>query len=169
MRLCSTRAHIQANGRSLAGEESERDASVLAPIPAAGIAARPWAAPDRWKKLLEMSQLSERAKSMQFILTGFTQDRGFRVFAFEGIAADRVQTQFTVRADLVLSRQYGIRLQELPLMCRAVLEGREEGDQENAMTFCEEAMRLHETNCIAARALAALKKKTFRRPVAETV
>jgi len=106
---------------------------------------------------------------MQFILTGFTQDREFRVFAFEGIAPDRVRTQFTVRADLVLSRHYGIRLQELPLMCRAVLEGREEGGQENAMTFGEEAMRLHETNCIAARALAAQKKKTFRRPVTEAV
>ena len=29
---------------------------------------------------------------MQFILTGFTQDHEFRVFAFEGIAADRVRT-----------------------------------------------------------------------------
>lgn len=104
---------------------------------------------------------------MQFILTGFTQDRGFRVFAFEGIAPDRVRTQFTVRADLVLSRQYGIRLQELPLMCRAVLEGREEGERENTMTFGEEAMRLHETNRIAARVLAAQKKKPFRKPVTE--
>jgi hypothetical protein len=105
---------------------------------------------------------------MQFILTGFTQDREFRVFAFEGIAPNRVRTGFTVRADLALSRRYGIRQQELPLMCRAVLEAREEGNQENAMTFSEEAMRLHETNCIAARALAAQKKKTFRRPVSET-
>lgn len=104
---------------------------------------------------------------MQFILTGFTQDREFRVFAFEGIAADRVRSQFTVRADLSLSRRYGIRLQELPLMCREVLERREEGDQEHAMTFGEEAMHLHETNRIAARALAAEKKKSYRKPVTE--
>lgn len=106
---------------------------------------------------------------MQFILTGFKQDREFRVFAFEGIAADRVRSQFTVRADLSLSRRYGIRLQELPLMCRAVLEHREEGDQENTMTFSEEAMRLHMANSIAARALAAQKKKTPRKPAQETV
>jgi hypothetical protein len=106
---------------------------------------------------------------MQFILTGFTQDREFRVFAFEGVAPNRVRLPFTVKADLVLSRHYGIRLQELPLMCRAVLEGREEGDQENALTFGEEAMRLHETNCIAARALAAQKKKTYRRPATQTI
>jgi hypothetical protein len=108
---------------------------------------------------------------MQFILTGFTQDREFRVFAFEGIAADRVRTPFTVRADLALSRTYGIRLQELPLMCRAILEHREEGPEEsqtqNALTFTEDAMRLHASNCIAARALAALKKKAPRRPATE--
>ena len=109
---------------------------------------------------------------MQFILTGFTQDREFRVFAFEGIAADRVRTPFTVRADLALSRTYGIRLQELPLMCRAILEHREEGSEErnteHALTFTEDAMRLHASNCIAARALAAQKKKAPRRPVTET-
>ena len=105
---------------------------------------------------------------MQFILKGFTQQREFRVFAFEGIATDRVRSQFTVRADLALSRRYGIRLQELPLICRVVLERREEGEQGNAMTFGEEAMHLHATNCIAARALAAQKKKPYRKPVTET-
>jgi hypothetical protein len=106
---------------------------------------------------------------MQFILTGFTQDREFRVFAFEGIAADRVRTPFTVRADLALSRTYGIRLQELPLMCRAILERRDEAEVQSALTFTEDAMRLHASNCVAARALAAQKKKAPRRPVAETV
>ncbi len=109
---------------------------------------------------------------MQFILTGFTQDREFRVFAFEGIAADRVRTPFTVRADLALSRTYGIRLQELPLMCRAILEHREEGAEEgkaeSALTFTEDAMRLHASNSLAARVLAAQKKKAPRRPVNET-
>jgi len=108
---------------------------------------------------------------MQFILTGFTQDREFRVFAFEGIASDRVRTPFTVRADLALSRTYGIRIQELPLMCRAILERREESpvesDPQNALTFTEDAMRLHASNCVAARALAAQKKKAPRRPVTE--
>src|ERR1700728_4994471 len=104
---------------------------------------------------------------MQFILTGFTQDKEFRVFAFEGIAAERVRTPFTVRADLALSRTYGIRLQELPLMCRAILERREEGEAQNALTFTEDAMRLHASNCVAARALAAQKKKAPRRPSSE--
>jgi hypothetical protein len=105
---------------------------------------------------------------MQFILTGFTQDREFRVFAFEGIAADRVRRPFTVRANLTLSRTYGIRLQELPLMCRGILEGREEGEAQNSLTFTEDAMRLHMSNCMAARALAAEKKRAPRRPAGET-
>lgn len=104
---------------------------------------------------------------MQFILTGFTQDKEYRVFAFEGIAADRVRVPFTVRADLALSRTYGIRLQELPLMCRGLLEHREEGEQESAMTFTEDAMRLHASNSLAARLLAAQKKKAPRRPANE--
>ena len=61
---------------------------------------------------------------MQFVLTGFTQDLGFRVFAFEGIGADRIRTKFTVKAELALIRNYGIRIQELPLLCRGLLDRR---------------------------------------------
>jgi hypothetical protein len=104
---------------------------------------------------------------VQFILTGFTQDREFRVFAFEGIAADRVRVAFTVRADLALSRRYGIRLQELPLICRGVLEHREEGEQEHAFTFTEHAMQTHATNSAAARAIALQKRKMPRKPASE--
>jgi hypothetical protein len=57
---------------------------------------------------------------MQFVLTGFTQDLGCRVFAFDGIAVDRIRTAFTVRADMALIRRYGIQIQELPLLCRSV-------------------------------------------------
>ena len=105
---------------------------------------------------------------MQFVLTGFKQDREFRVFAFEGIAADRVRIAFTVRADLDLSRRYGIRLQELPLICREVLERREvleerqESEQLHALTFTEDAMRVHASDR-AARATAARAKKPPRK------
>ena len=71
---------------------------------------------------------------MQFTLTGFSQVKEFRVFTFEGVAADRSRSAFTVRTDLALARQYAIRIQELPLLCRAVLE-RHEGDQIHALTF----------------------------------
>ena len=101
---------------------------------------------------------------MQFILTGFTQDTGFRVFAFEGIAEDRSRTAFTVRTDLSLIRRYGIRVQELPLLCRGILEQRNEGGHERTMTFTEEGMRRHADVCAAGRDAAQRRKATHRPP-----
>ena len=80
---------------------------------------------------------------MHFILTGFTQDMGFRVFAFERRGEDRIRTKYTVRADLALILRYGIRLQELPLLCRGLLERRENGEEAGALTFTEDEMCLY--------------------------
>jgi hypothetical protein len=99
---------------------------------------------------------------MRFILTGFTQDRGFRVFAFEGVATGQLTVAYTVRADLDLSRRYGIRLQDLPLICREVLEHREDGEQQCSLTFTEDAMRIRANGIAAARAEAALRKSPRR-------
>ncbi len=104
---------------------------------------------------------------MQFILTGFTQDMGFRVFAFERIAEDRSRTACIVRADLGLSRQYGIRVQELPLLCRALLEQHDEPGDNRTLVFTEAEMRLYADNRAAARDAAALRKKPARRPPKE--
>ncbi|MFZ0592139.1 MAG: hypothetical protein WAM39_16860 [Bryobacteraceae bacterium] len=106
---------------------------------------------------------------MQFSLVGFSQDTGFRVFAFEGVGADRTRTTYTVRADLALTRRYGIRMQELPLLCRGLLERRGEGEQMYAVTFTEEEMCLHAHNCEEARHAAMLKRKPTRRvPTGQT-
>src|ERR1700687_815588 len=80
---------------------------------------------------------------MQFILMGFKQETDCRTFAFQGIAADRTRTDFTVSADLVLSRKYGIRVQELPLLCKRLLERDDRGEEKRILTFTEEDMRLH--------------------------
>ena len=111
---------------------------------------------------------------MQFILTGFTQDTGFRVFAFEGVVVGQIRTVFTVRADLALSRRYGIAMQELPLLCRSLLDRQDEGAQNkdeavqnHELVFSEEEMRAWSDKRAADRALAALKKKAPRRPVVE--
>ena len=114
---------------------------------------------------------------MHFILTGFTQDTGFRVFAFEGVAVGPIRTVFTVRADLALSRRYGIAMQELPLLCRSLLDRQDENGESqvvdkfaldnHALTFSEEEMRACADKRAADKALAALKRKTPRRPVVE--
>jgi hypothetical protein len=120
----------------------------------------------------------ERAFKMQFVLVGFTQDAGFRVFAFEGIAEDRTRTKYTVRADLALIRGYEIRVQELPLLCRALLErvtqvttqittevtGQESAvrQTEHTWIYTEEEMRLHASGCAEVRD-AAQRKKSMRK------
>jgi hypothetical protein len=81
---------------------------------------------------------------MQFIFTGFTQDMGFRVFAFEGVGLGRIRIKYTVRADLALLLRYRIPMQELPLLCRRLLERRNEnGEEKGAVTFTEDEMRLY--------------------------
>ena len=102
---------------------------------------------------------------MQFVLTGFKQDMGSRVFAFDGVGPDRSHTAFTVRADLALSRKYGIAIQELPLLCRSCLERREEGLEGRTFTFTEEEMRSHSLGVAAIRDEAARRRKPPRRPV----
>lgn len=100
---------------------------------------------------------------MQFILTGFKQDSEFRVFAFARVEADRTKTEYTVRADLALSRKYLIPMQELPLLCRNLLAGLEDLGHSRAVTFSEEDMRLHATACAVARQAARGKKKPPQR------
>jgi hypothetical protein len=106
---------------------------------------------------------------MRFVLTGFTQDVGVRVFAFSGVATDAVRTEYTVRADLALIRRYDIRMQELPLLCCALLERREAGDATRNLTFTEEEMQVHANECAAVRLAAAAKRRPPRRPPAENI
>jgi hypothetical protein len=95
---------------------------------------------------------------MQFVLTGFTCDRGFRVFAFERFREGRIRTQCTVRADLALIRRSGIQIQELPLLCRSILDRREEGGEIPSLTFKEEELRACASQRAAARAKVASKR-----------
>jgi len=106
---------------------------------------------------------------MQFILTGFTQDLAFRVFAFERMGLDRVRTKVVVKADLAMSRKYGIAVQELPLLCRNLLERSEGGAETHSLTFTEDDMNLHAKGCAAAKQAAASRRKPPRRTPSENV
>ena len=79
---------------------------------------------------------------MEFVLTGFTEHLGFRVFAFEGVAPGHKRNKFTVKTEVALTRRYGIRLQELPLLCRGLLDRLEEGAEIQSLTLTEEQMRV---------------------------
>jgi hypothetical protein len=99
---------------------------------------------------------------MQYMLTGFTHHLRCRVFAFEGVGADRVRTDYSVSADLSLIRKYGIRMQELPLLCRGILDKLDGSDMQRAFTYTESDMGLRATSCAAQ--VAAQKKKPWRKP-----
>lgn len=75
----------------------------------------------------------------RYVFEGFSQASEFRVFTFEGIASDSTRTIYTVRADLAMSRRYGIQIQELPRLCLELLEGGLHAS-ERALTYSEEDM-----------------------------
>jgi hypothetical protein len=106
---------------------------------------------------------------MQFVLTGFTHDIGFRVFTFDRIGEDRERTQCTVRADLALARKYGIQIQELPLLCRGLLDRSEEKGDMQSLVFTEDEMRVCADERAAAHDRAARKKAPHRHLRSATV
>ena len=105
---------------------------------------------------------------MQNTLVGFTNDNGNRVFSFDRRGDDRARTRCTVTADLVLARTYGIQLQELPLLCRGLLDRCEDGSQIQSLTFDEREMRACADERSAARELAASRKKRWKRTAPKT-
>ena len=115
-----------------------------------------------------MENLTERKEDKgaktQYILTGFDQAAGIRIYAFEGIG-DGQRIDYTVEVDLALIPGYGIRIQDLPLLCRELLERRVEPAEMSALTFTEHDMRGHAERLATARELAEQKKKQGRHPV----
>lgn len=103
---------------------------------------------------------------MDFLLTGFTHEKDSRIFAFESIGTDRVWTKCTVRADLSVARKYGIALQELPLLCRGLLDRREPGSDNAMLTLGEDEIRTLAEDRAAARA-ALPKRKPPVKPASE--
>ena len=100
-----------------------------------------------------------RSLKVRFVLAGFTQESGVRVFAFEKIAEGQTRTKCSVRADLALSRRYNIRMQELPLLCRLFLERHGTEDDRCAFTFTEQEMSICARESAAKARLPSFKKR----------
>ena len=100
----------------------------------------------------------EEGAKPPFLLTGFTQASGIRTYTFEcRIGATR--SVYTVEVDLALIPVYGIRIQDLPLLCRELLQLRNPADEMNAMVLTEQRMRSHAEKLTTAREEAAQKKR----------
>ncbi len=106
----------------------------------------------------------EKSAKTQYILTGFSQTACIRLYAFEGIGDGR-RVDYTVAVNLSLIPNYGIRIQDLPLLCRELLQKRVESSEISALTYTEDEMRAQAEKLAAEREESARRKNADRRPV----
>ncbi len=101
---------------------------------------------------------------MEYVFTGFRQDRNFRRYGFQAVAADRTRTEVSVSADVASILKHKIPLQELPLLCRRFLEGNVDNLTTSDLTFTEKDMLGYASERAAAAELAASKRKSHAPP-----
>ena len=106
---------------------------------------------------------------MQFSLTGFSQSANVRLYAFQGVTNEGMHREFTVGVDLNLARRYAISLQELPLLCRKLLEGQPAAGEVDSLTFSEQEMLGIAERRAEAQREAEQKSKSHRRPPSSNV
>ena len=112
-----------------------------------------------WNDMIDNSTApKQEGGKAQFFLTGFTQAAGIRIYAFQG-RVDASRMDCTVEVDLALIRGYGIRIQDLPLLCRELLQQQAQPDEKCAVVFTEQRMRSHAEKLAEARHEAERKKQ----------
>jgi hypothetical protein len=99
---------------------------------------------------------------MEFTLTGFQQEREIRHYTFQSLEGGRTSRGLTVNVDVGLLRKYGIALQDVPLLCRRLLEKQSLDPSVKVLTFSEELMREHADHCEALKRAAEERKKAYR-------
>src|SRR5690348_13245361 len=87
------------------------------------------------------SHSQNHRKTTEFVLSRFHQEDGIRYYIFQRPDDGGASIEFTVDADVTLLRKYGIVLQELPLLCRHLLEKQDGGSPSRAVTFSEDLMK----------------------------
>lgn len=109
---------------------------------------------------------NEDSAKPQFFLSGFTQAAGLRTYAFEG-RIDARRLDYTVEVDLALIPGHGIRIQDLPLLCRELLQQQAQPDQVNAFVLTEQRMCSHAEKLAILRQESERKKRPPRPPAVE--
>jgi hypothetical protein len=112
----------------------------------------------------ELPKAKRIDQNMDFVLTGFRQDANIRRFAFQRVATDHSRTEFTVSADMTLLVKHKIPLQELPLLCRALLEDQNESGPAKAVIFSETDMLVYVQRRTTAKDEADRKRAQHRSP-----
>jgi hypothetical protein len=70
--------------------------------------------------------LHRKEAALEFIMTGFKQSLNVRHYSFQIVAGDRTRRDVLVDADLDMMRRHGISIQEMPLLCKHLLETMED-------------------------------------------
>jgi hypothetical protein len=96
---------------------------------------------------------------MEVLLVQFYEANGTRMFVFHCVGAGRSRTTVRVSADVTLARKYDIRLQELPLLCRRLLDTIPEEGLQSSFTLTEAHMV-----AIQAAARNVPERKPHKRP-----
>jgi hypothetical protein len=97
---------------------------------------------------------------VEFVLAGFRQFDTVRRFYFDAIGEDRIRKRVVVGADLELIRRYRIPLQELPLLCRRLLDARAKAE---SIMFTENDMAQYAKDRTEATD-ALLERRRAHRP-----
>jgi len=92
------------------------------------------------------------SESMIFAFTGFSQQGADRVFSFELLPRSPECSTFEVRADIAVARRYKISLQQLPILCRGVLENQPETARSHTATYSAADMLVYANARNAAEA-----------------
>jgi len=97
---------------------------------------------------------------MKFVLAGFRQFDNIRRYYFAVTEEGRLRKRVAVSADLNLIHRHGVPLQELPLLCRRLLEASATGE---AAMFTESDM-VHYVNERTAAETAATDRRRRHHP-----
>jgi hypothetical protein len=69
-----------------------------------------------------LDECVDEKRSMKFTMVGFRDLESVRTFTFEFMRTDRTRGNVIVDANLSAARRHRIMLQELPLLCRRLLD-----------------------------------------------
>jgi hypothetical protein len=102
---------------------------------------------------------TQKENLMDFVLAGFEEGDGVRKYHFDCVATNRSKRAISVFADVTLARKHEIRVQELPLLCRRLLQSMEPGSLAATITLTEDHMI-----AVQQVARAAAEKKPHKPP-----
>jgi hypothetical protein len=103
---------------------------------------------------------------VEFVLAGFRQFDTVRQYYFDAVGENRTRKRVAVGADLDLVRRYRIPMQELPLLCRRLLDAHAKAE---SIMFTERDIVQYVKERAAAADASQERRRARRPPVSSRV